>query len=159
MEVKALHHHGWTVSALARELGLGRDRVRRAESSRTGPVRAQEEAEPDSGVAGSRRASAARRSAAYRCTCISQPRPRCRYVRAAHLFALRSAVRAQGSRSRAPEFNAPARLILSLGNRQPFDAVNREAVGREHLNLLSAERPRQSGAGLRVSGVAGGNRQ
>ncbi len=29
MEMKALHHHGWTVSALAREFGLCRDTVRR----------------------------------------------------------------------------------------------------------------------------------
>ena len=37
MEMKALHPHGWTVSALAREFGLCRDTVRR-ELSREGPA-------------------------------------------------------------------------------------------------------------------------
>jgi IS30 family transposase len=38
MEVKALHRHGWTVSALAREFGVCRDTVRR-ELRRDGPAR------------------------------------------------------------------------------------------------------------------------
>jgi transposase len=37
MEMKALHHHGWTVSALAREFGVCRDTVRR-ELRREGPA-------------------------------------------------------------------------------------------------------------------------
>jgi transposase len=37
MEMKALHHHGWTVSALAREFGVCRDTVRR-ELGREGPA-------------------------------------------------------------------------------------------------------------------------
>ena len=37
MEMKALHHHGWTVSALAREFGVCRDTVRR-EFGREGPA-------------------------------------------------------------------------------------------------------------------------
>jgi IS30 family transposase len=38
MELKALHRHGWTVSALAREFGVCRDTVRR-ELRRDGPAR------------------------------------------------------------------------------------------------------------------------
>ena len=37
MELKALHRHGWTVSALAREFGVCRDTVRR-ELRREGPA-------------------------------------------------------------------------------------------------------------------------
>ena len=37
MEMKALHRHGWSVSALAREFGVCRDTVRR-ELGRDGPA-------------------------------------------------------------------------------------------------------------------------